>query len=114
MICDNSATIFKGHNSLAGRARIVDSHGGGRGTSRVDGRGEGCTVVSPQAVISWLRSSLAGAKCFKSFATSAFVRERESETKSDRERERVKGREREREGERGNGAASESESWPPI
>lgn len=84
MICDNSATIFKGHNSLAGTVRglWIATEGEGRGYS---------TVVSPQAVISWLRSSLAGAKCFESFATSAFVGQGE------RERERVKQRERERE-----------------
>lgn len=60
-------------------------------------------MVSPQAVISWLRSSLAGAKCFESFATSAFVgqgeRERKSETKREKEKKEVgeRGSERERE-----------------
>lgn len=49
-------------------------------------------MVSPQAVISWLRSSLAGAKCFESFATSAFVREGERERKSETKREEGSGR----------------------
>lgn len=88
MICDNSATIFKGHNSLAGTVRGL--------WIATAGEGGGCRVVSPQAVISWLRSSLAGAKCFESFATSAFVREgereRKSETKREREREEGSGR----------------------
>lgn len=100
MICDNSATIFKGHNSLAGTVRGL--------WIAPEGEGGGCTVVSPQAVISWLRSSLAGAKCFESFATSAFVGQGE------REQERVKQRERKRRRKWESGAASESECWPPI
>lgn len=102
MICDNSATIFKGHNSLAGTVRGL--------WIATEGEGRGCTVVSPQAVISWLRSSLAGAKCFESFATSAFVGqgEREKEWNKERQREGEWGRKWE------SGAASESESWPPI
>lgn len=102
MICDNSATIFKGHNSLAGTERGL--------WIATEGEGRGCsTVVSPQAVISWLRSSLAGAKCFESFATSAEgERERVKERVKEKQRERERGRKWE------SGAASESESWPPI